>query len=45
MYDAQLIEKLFLGQKSIVYLMCSTMRFYRPVHWLDYYDTHSIMCA
>jgi hypothetical protein len=37
------MEKLFLGWWSIVYLMCGTIRSYRPAHWLDYH--YATLCA
>ena len=26
-------------------MMCGTLRFCEPTHWLDYYDTDAILCA
>jgi len=43
--DTWLIDKLLLGRWSIAYLTRGTKRSYGPAHWLDYYETHAIMCA
>ena len=44
-HNAQHIKQLFLRQWSRAYLIRVTIKSYGPGHWLDFYDTHVIICA